>query len=308
MIYLKTMNNQKQMKNRINYAVGWKFVLFILCISSSIFSQTDKSESEKKDARLSLSYINTNNDIHQLKITVKSREDRVYVGVGGVAVNFYWKEANEDNKLGTANTNEQGEAVFTINNALFDQELDVPWLFLAIIENDPLVNDNETETAIIPSQTELVLEELDSVKTVKFTIAAPDENGEVVPIEGVDCGIFIKRLFGLLPIVEYESTDEEGTITVEIPNDIHGESEGKITIYAKVDDHGDYGTLITYRDINWGIPAAIVSSQKPRELWSPGSNAPLYLVFIVSIVVIMIWSVILHLIYQVFRIRKLGIK
>ena len=284
------------------------FVLILFGTFQVALAQEDKEVDEKKDARISLAYTNTNNNSPTLTVTIKSRENRVYVGVKDVKVNFYYHEISDEGRLGFSTTNENGESIYEISNDFY-LSLDSTnyFSFFATIDDDPIINDNEAEVAITRSKIDLSLEEIDSVKTIKLSISAPDENDELIPAEGIEASIYVKRLFGLLPIAEYEESDEDGIITVELPDDIPGDTDGNILIYAKVDDDSDYGTLIATRQIDWGIPAEIAAVDQPRELWSPGSNAPLYLVFIVNFLVICIWGVIFYLIYQVFRIKKLGV-
>ena len=260
---------------------------------------------EKKNARLSLSYSNHNNHSPRLQATVKTRVDRVYVGVEDVKVDFYIHEIKDENYLGSSNTNENGEVIFEIP-ASFHELIDTSdkYQFYASIENDPGFLDKEDAIEIKRSQIELEVDERDSIKKVTFSIVGVDEEGAFRPREDIEVGIFVKRLFGLLPLGEIEYTNEEGVVSLDIPNEIPGNSDGELIIHAVVDDDSDYGTLVGTQTIKGSIPVIVNSESK--ELWSTAANAPTYLVVIISSLVLLVWGTIAFSVYLIFQIKKAG--
>ena len=126
------------------------------------------------------------------------------------------------------------------------------------------------------SQTELSLEIEDSTKFIHFFVGAPDSTGSIVPVEDVEARIYVKRLFGLLPVSEdFETTNEEGILTIQFPDDIPGDENGTLNIIAKVTDHDEFGNLIHSKEINWGVPLKVNDKVMSRELWSPSTSAGL---------------------------------
>ena len=62
---------------------------------------------------------------------------------------------------------------------------------------------------------------------------AVDQSG--MPIEDLELYYYVKRTFSLLPIGDpFNSTDENGIIEVEFPNDIPGDTEGNVVIVVKI--------------------------------------------------------------------------
>lgn len=283
------------------------FILgFISCPVTAIQNQAPSAE--KLKARLSLSYVNYNNYGPRLNALVRIRVDRSYQGVKGVRVDFYHKEVSADSKIGFGITNDSGEAVLGLPDTFY-KALDTTdhFTYYAVIEDDPLVMDNDDQIDITRSHVDFDLEEIDSVKTITLTISGPGDTVHLVPVEDVEASIFVQRLFGDLPIAEYEYTDSDGQIIAELSNDIPGDEEGNLLIRAKVEDHDEFGTLIATKKINWGIRKKVSNGVPVGELWSNADNAPLYLVVLVTGLVAGIWGVIFYLIDRIYKIRKLGI-
>ena len=291
----------------------WSLVFFQILILGLMAQSVDatpdqESNEEKQKARLSLSYVNYNNYGPRLNALVRVRVERSYQGVKGVRVDFYHKEISADNKIGFGMTNDAGEAVLGLPDTFY-KALDTTdyFTYYAVIEDDAQVMDNDDEINITRSHIELNLEEIDSVKTITFSVSAPGDTVHLVPVEEVEASIFIERLFGFLPVAEFEYTDSDGQIVTEIGNDIPGDEDGNIVIRAVIEDHEEFGTLIATRKINWGLSKSNENHDAVGELWSNADNAPLYLVILITSLVAAIWGVIFYLIMRILQIRKLGI-
>ncbi|MGK0174468.1 MAG: hypothetical protein ACI9AT_000848 [Ulvibacter sp.] len=302
------------MKNN-NYKIFFsaKVIFFIgfLIFSHAVVlpAQDDTEEAgQKEKARMSLAYTNINNDGSRLTATVKTKVDKAYENVQGVKVNFYLEEIGKDGYLGNAITGEKGEAVLILPESL---KKIIPkhnsLLYLATIENDDRLKDAETEIEIRRSYTELTLETEDSVRQVRFFVGAPDSTGTIVPVEEVEAIIYVKRLFGLLPLTEgFEMTNEEGILSLEFPDDIPGDENGNLTIVAQVEDHDEFGTLRSAKQIAWGVPLEDDHTELDRELWSARSNAPIPLILITNILIIGIWGIIGYIVFLLIKINKIG--
>lgn len=286
-------------------------LVILLALSGLLYAQTEEEGaegSEKADAILEMRYTEANNTTKFLSTTVKSKVEGSYVPVAGVKVNFYRKATAPENLIGSAVSGKKGTAVLTLPDKeaeFFSPPLD--YTYVAAIEGNDQYNDVEEEIAVAESDFDLLLEEEDSVKTATVTLLGADEEGNMVGVPDAEVRILVKRLFGLLPVTEdVETTDEDGQVRIEFPADIPGDSLGNIIIVAKIDDHERYGFLEFRKKINWGVPVLISDHQQTRELWSSRANAPLYLIFVVNAVLIGIWGVILYLIFDIYKIRKIG--
>lgn len=300
----------KHKQIHISYSL-YGLLLFLALMMSGVwlFGQDEEAKApEKQSARLSLTYLNINNLGPRLIATVKTKVDRSYETVQGVSVDFYFSEKNLDQKLGTAVTNQKGEAILLLPETM-RKTLDTlnQFTYLAAIEDNDRFEDEDEEIEIWRSHIALELEQEDSMKWVRFFVSEPDSAGNLVGVEDVNAVIYVQRLFGLLPVSEaFESTDEQGYLEVEFPNDVPGDEEGKLTIIAKVDDHYKFGSLRISKVIDWGVAKPGNEDQLSGQLWSSRANAPLYLIIVINLIVLGIWGTIAYIISQIFRIKRLG--
>jgi hypothetical protein len=140
----------------------------------------------------------------------------------------------------------------------------------------------------------------------KIIIAkALDQEG--IPIEDLELYFFVQRTFSLLPVGdEFNSTDEEGIIEVEFPNDLPGDVNGDLIIVTKIIESDFYNDLTIEHKKNWGLPIELVDeNDEKRSLWAAAANAPMSLVFTVSILIFAVWYVICYILYKLYRISKI---
>lgn len=125
------------------------------------------------------------------------------------------------------------------------------------------------------------------------------------PVAEVTVKLFVKRLFGLLPVGEAAS-DESGVARFEVPADIPGNEKGIYTIVAKIEDDENYENVEVQGDINWGVKRTESQSKKmERSLSASRDRAPFYFIIASNLIIISIWGTIFYCILQVFKIRRL---
>ena len=140
----------------------------------------------------------------------------------------------------------------------------------------------------------------------KIIIAkAVDQEG--IPIEDLELYFFVQRTFSLLPVGdEFNSTDEEGIIEVEFPNDLPGDTEGNLIIVTQIIESDLYNDLSLENTKKWGIPIELEDpTVEKRSLWAAAANAPMSLVFTVSVLIFAVWYVICYILYKLYRISKI---
>ena len=108
---------------------------------------------------------------------------------------------------------------------------------------------------------------------------------------------------------DFYTSDSMGVSSTEFKIDsIPGDQKGIITLVAEVDDNDTYGNLVTEKAVDWGN---VIAPQKDffaqRTLWAIRSEAPIWLLFAVWSIVIGIWGTMIYLVFQILKIRKLGV-
>lgn len=297
------------MKNQLKILKA--LVLSLLVLSSQMMmaqEETAEKPVKKSKARISLDYTIYNNTGPRLTATVKTKIDRSYVNVPDVKVNFYIDSISKASRLGETLSNENGEAIFLIPQTLTKRIAKDPSFeyFVTISDNDRL-KDAKRDIEVKRSFFEMNLKVEDSVKKVQVFVGAPDSTGEIVPVEDIEVKVYVKRLFGELPITEgFETTNAEGIMETTFPDDIPGDETGNLMILAKVEEHDEYGTLIVAKKIAWGLPLTTDPDELKGELWSARNNAPQSLVVIINGMIIAIWGVILYIFLQILKIKRIG--
>jgi hypothetical protein len=149
----------------------------------------------------------------------------------------------------------------------------------------------------------ITFSEEDDVKII--TTKATNQNG--LPIEDLELYYFVKRTFSLLPIGDpFNSTDENGIIEVEFPNDLPGDTEGNVVIVVKILDSDIYNEQTVEMTKNWGLPTTIDDPKaEKRSLWAAAANAPISLIIIVSTMIIAVWYMICYILFKLYKISRI---
>jgi len=124
-----------------------------------------------------------------------------------------------------------------------------------------------------------------------------------IPLSNIEVIVAVKRYFGNLPIGESIATNEKGVATFNLPTDVPGDKKGNLDLVVKLNSEkaGDIKKTIT---LAIGIPTDKPSLTEKRALWNTSGMAPIWLILTYSIVVITIWSLIIFIIYKLYRLRK----
>jgi hypothetical protein len=138
-----------------------------------------------------------------------------------------------------------------------------------------------------------------------ITTKAVDQSG--MPIEDLELYYFVKRTFSLLPIGDpFNSTDENGIIEVEFPNDLPGDTEGNVIIVVKILESDLYNDQTLEVSKNWGTPTVLEDpNAEKRSLWAAAANAPISLIVIVSSMIIAVWYMIFFIIFKLYKISRI---
>src|SRR5690242_9479464 len=120
----------------------------------------------------------------------------------------------------------------------------------------------------------------------------------------------VKRLGGILSGGDEATytTDSTGTAIIEFKKDsLPGDEKGNIILAAKIEDNDLFGNLQVEKVVPWGkIQKADHSFFEKRTLWTTRFRTPYWLLFIAYTIVLSVWGTLIYLIYQFFKIRKLG--
>ena len=148
----------------------------------------------------------------------------------------------------------------------------------------------------------LSFQQTDSTKTLVAIVKS--DSGLVA---GPEVHLYVKRLFGLLPVGKVVAADENGEAAIEFPTDLPGDKDGMIDLIAKIEGDEKYGDAETEGRVKWGAFPKIENDHwSSRSLSASREKAPMTLVVVSIAIIVVIWSTIFYLMYQLVRIKKAG--
>ena len=275
----------------------YKYFIIIGLISfgatSSVLAQ------KKKSTRIKAEYLKRSDKTESLVTTLMVREKR-YQGLSGATIQFYSINDTSRIFLRKMQTNQDGQAFFTIEDTpeIFK---DSSGLMTFEIEYD---GSNSTKTATKKisfkrSNLDISFFKKDDIKFIEVDLTEIGENDQVVPIDNISVLFYVKGTFSLYNFGK-EKTDELGKANIEFPVDMPGDTVGVLTIVVKVDDNKTYGTIESDGEMNWGIPLQI-AKEKHRGLGD--TDAPLWMVYTLIILLSAVWFHFFYVIFMIVRIK-----
>lgn len=147
----------------------------------------------------------------------------------------------------------------------------------------------------------LAFENGDSLKICKAAVTSNDSAVKEVAVK-----LYVQRMFSLLPVGD-GTTDDEGIVNFEFPNDIPADQNGKLTIIAKIEDDENYKNTETRAEIDWGLKRNSVDSESAeRSLSASRDKAPIYFIVATNLIIIGIWGTLIYVVLQIFKIKKIS--
>lgn len=279
---------------------SWLICLIAMALApvSLIAQEEEGEEAEQLRTRAGLSCVQKNDDAIDLKMLMRAKIDGRYTGLPGLEVLFYAATDSSQVELGKAATNDDGIAVLTIDAKKVPRDTGNRMSFIAEFEGNDQFKGSDDEIEILPAH--LLLEPIDedSSKALLLTLIG---NGQ--PVEDEDISIFVQRLFAPLKVGE-GTTDTEGEVDVSFPTDLPGDGEGNLQVFARLDDHSDFGTVEVHMPLPWGKPVAQLSEDLPRALWSP--NPPTWMLLTFIVLMTAVWGHYAVIIYKLLQVKKGG--
>ena len=84
------------------------------------------------------------------------------------------------------------------------------------------------------------------------------------------------------------------------------DTKGNITIVAKIEDNELFGNVMMEKTIPWGKYYTRENNFGKRSLWATRDRTPVWLLFMAYSIIVLVWGVIIYLIIQIVKLKKLG--
>lgn len=291
------------------FAICFLFISFMM--NSVSVSGQDENASEKKSISMNMSY-KVVNGIKTIKVSVDTKIDGKRQPVNNLIVNLYLNEIKKYDTttttgwMGNVLTNADGVGEFKFSELFNERTKNIhEFHFIATSHEDLRYEDAEAETFIYDVFVKLEVSTEDSISTATARLFQRVDGIEI-PIPDAEVKLFVERTFGVFPFGEEGAvTDSFGVITAEVPSDIIGTADKKLTIIARYDDPENDGKFETTQTIPWSV-LPYENEAMTRSLWSTGHNAPIPLVIASLSIIALIWGIIVYLVLMLFKIKKAG--
>jgi len=271
--------------------------------SANVFGQEFELSNYK--IRYTFSTLKDVNNNRQLEVKFlaankKDRKDRI--PVSGALIKFY--NSGNDTLLfvGEINTDDKGIAKLEVPssiNLLMDD--DGYYNFSAQFDATESLKKQKKSLQVKDLNLILNLSEEDSLKTVTLEAYTLDSIGGKLPVEELDLVFSVGGMLSKLPIEE--ASLEDGEYEFEITEDIQGDINGDFQLFAFVDDHDDYGTVLQMVESNWGVFDDIREPEK-NKLWTEA--APIWMYVVLTILLVGVWANYVFAVIKLWKIKKIG--
>lgn len=283
----------------------WLFTAAMLIFCAQLMAQ----DSTASELNISLRYFMYNNKIPYMLVNTKTKVNGKFQPVKNMLLNVYLDSIATPNLVGKVNTNNKGDAQAVIPISLKQQwDANASHKILAVsVENKQFAEttgDIEITKAKITVDTTIV----DSVKTITAKVFEMKDK-EWIPVKDVEMKIGISRLDGAsLPVGKEATytTDSTGQVTAEFTRVNLPAEKGILKLVVNVEDNDKYGNLVLEENLPWGVNIQQTNDLDKRTLWSTRFKTPIWLLFMAYSIMAAVWGVLLYLVIQIIKIRRLG--
>jgi len=264
-------------------------------------------DSTKKELLLSVAYHMQANKVPQLRVNAKTKVEKRFFPVKNINVSVYLGNDSTKGLLGNVTTDDNGEA-----------RLAIPASFKSVWKGSAshsfegisaaTKEFDETKAMITIRKARLLIDTVEGAETRSLAISVFRlMDNEWLPAKDVEVKIGINRLGGILPVGEEESytSDSTGKAIAEFKRDsLPGDAKGNLIIVARVEDNEELGSLNAESSVPWGARVIDINHFNERSLWATRDKAPIWLLFIAGSIMIGVWSVLLYLFFQIYRLKR----
>jgi hypothetical protein len=278
------------------------FLALLIISPGKIIAQTDttKKEAATYSPLIAFVSIQKGDNSVDLKTSVKAKINGTLTKLAGLTIEFTIGNDSSAKKLGDAITDSKGVAIFICKPDQLTTDKEGKLNFKASFAGKDSIESAEEIVVVKRGRLEITPVKEDSLLTVKVKLVDLS-TGTEMPVDSTTLGVYVKRLFSALKLGE-GTTDATGETTIEIPNDLPGDSKGNLTLLARLDENETYGNLEASVIQQWGMPVSDEVKELPRALWS--SHPPIWMLITFIILVTAVWGHYIVIIFELFRLRK----
>ncbi len=287
---------------------NYLLLFLVALISAQPYSTTAEKEPVVSKEILRFKYFSENNSIQYLLLENLLKTGKKFEPLKSKTFQLYLDSINPENLIAKVTTDEKGKAISFLPPSLKSiWDASNQHTFLAV-----KAGEEEAASELIIGKAKLETDTSSSEGTRSIAVKVLKlENNEWIPASDVELKVGIRRLSAVLPAGDDESytTDESGSISLDFTKDnLPGDNKGNIVLVVNMEDNDLFGNMLMEKTVPWGIqvePETNFFDQ--RELWTTRFRTPFWLLFMAYTIVISVWGTIIYLIFQIVKIKKMGV-
>jgi molybdopterin-containing oxidoreductase family membrane subunit len=285
-------------KNKKSDVVPAGIILLLILISAPHARAQDEN---KIHTVLKLEYFHIDS-AQELTATLRAKVEGRYLPLKGMEIDFKFIRDKEEKSMGTGLTDEQGKVTLPLPEEILATKGDKGIYSFAVSFSGKDNYDKSSGSASMkPLRMEISFFQKGQEKMIDLKAFETGKKEEWVPVDKLDIKFYVPRTFSFLKFGQ--GTITNGLTSMEFPTTIPGNQMGYLTVVAKVEENETYGNVSVSGIINWGKPLIPVKIVK-RGLGD--TDAPLWMVYTLIVLLSLVWFHYMYVIFTVFRIRHLG--
>jgi Ni/Fe-hydrogenase subunit HybB-like protein len=297
------VDRQKKEVIKTGKKVGFIAVTLLFMISGLFSSGAKAQDSIKTKTVLSLEYLNRDGT-KILTGKLSAKKEGKYAPVAGMKLNFSCVSGKEKKIIGNEVTGTNGKAMIEIPDEIMASGGNKgTYSFESSYAGSGNYMPSLASVDIKNASMKLTFFRKDTDKQVICKVWETGKNGDSIPVNDLKIQFYVPRTFSLLKVGE--GTLADGSASIDFPVTLPGDSSGVLSVVAKIEDNETYGNIEARGKIDWGKPLLPVVVVK-RGLGD--TNAPLWMVYTLIVLLSLVWFHYLYVVFTVFRIRHLGKK
>lgn len=286
----------------------------MLLVAIGIFHNTATGQ-DSTDAGVpvvKVGYFVNNNMVPFLLIESTLKKGKKYEALPGQNVKIFMDSIGPGNLLKEVTTNERGKARVVIPDSFQERWKSSPsHNFMAILDGNTPEEERTTTLEITKARMTIDTATEDGVHYIDVMVSYLDNDHNWVPAPEVELKVGIRRAGGILSAGEASyTTDSSGLVTAALTLDsLPGDEQGNLIATSQIENNDLYGSLVAEKIVPWGTAVKVDTGFfEQRTLWTTAMRTPSWLLLIAYSIVIVVWGTLIYLVFQIIKIKKLGME
>jgi Ni/Fe-hydrogenase subunit HybB-like protein len=297
LVYERQLKKLIRLKKKSDAVIGTLLLLILLSVPALAGVQ----DSTSVRTVLRLEYLNSDGT-RILTATLSGKTEGKFKPVEGMKVSFYYINGDVKKDLGGFSTGVKGKASVEIpGDIIAAGGVKGLYSFGSSFDGAGKYERSAASVEIRDLQMELTFSQKDQGKQVNCRVTETGMDGTRVPVNDLKIQFYVPRTFSLLKIGE--GTLADGMASVDFPVTLPGDTLGRLTVMARIEDNDTYGNAEASGRINWGKP---VPPMKALKRGLGDTNAPLWMVYTLIVLLSLVWFHYLYVVFTIIRIRIIG--